>query len=265
MENDEKCTLLQAAAEIEAEYEKLSSLLLLPEICSDARLLAHYSRRQREILPVVAALTAYAKDESEVALDALRKEMLLLSALTAGGESSRAYRGAGVCVRLRDARILNKQEAPIDFWFFATDKLRAICPRDSSLSYEFYEDYLLAYLYGEGAFDLLSALTPDYFGAEGVRIAVFPILEIPSFSEEDVKVDVFLSGGKGGQNVNKVETAVRMTHLPTGIAVTCREERSQLQNKKRAMKLLRARVEKHYEEMQSALIEKAKKETYRAQ
>ena len=75
-------------------------------------------------------------------------------------------------------------------------------------------------------------------------VAVFP--EAEDFdvviNDNDLKIDVFRSGGAGGQNVNKVETAIRITHLPTNIVVQCQDERSQLKNKLSAMKVMRSRL-----------------------
>jgi peptide chain release factor 1 len=72
--------------------------------------------------------------------------------------------------------------------------------------------------------------------------------------EKDLKWDVFHSGGAGGQNVNKVATAVRVTHLPTGIVVQCQDERSQLKNKTKALMILKSRLLQIREEEQAAQI-----------
>ena len=77
-----------------------------------------------------------------------------------------------------------------------------------------------------------------------VTVAVLPEAEDVEvdLKEEELRIDIFHAGGHGGQNVNKVATAVRITHLPTGITAVCQDERSQLRNKQRALAVLKARL-----------------------
>ena len=77
--------------------------------------------------------------------------------------------------------------------------------------------------------------------------------------EKDLRIDIYHSGGAGGQNVNKVATAVRITHLPTNIVVQCQDERSQLKNRIKAMSVLRARLLQVKERAQAAEISDSRK------
>ena len=230
-------------------FDKLTTLLEYPEFNVDYNFSKKYLKELSDIKPIVDLYNTYLEFSDEKDRDLIIQD--INKELLKGRHDE--YDGIVIEIYSKDKEAANFVLSSY-FNYFKSNEYNVDLQKDKLIVFG-------ASIYSLYKVEMGTHIYLNHKEAQ-VQVLVLPYKDVNDYtvSLRDLKVDYFHSSGAGGQNINKVETAVRMTHKETGIVVQCQDERSQLQNKQRALELISKKVQDYYAKKINDDISKIRKD-----
>lgn len=251
--NKEVKSIEKLFAEVEDIKKKIADLVVMKELCDEGRETDLIDEAYEQIIQV------------KERLDALKIRTLLsgkyyncnaIMTIHSGAGGTEAQDWVEMLLRMYTMYANNN-----DFEFKIVDKLEGNDAGLKSVTFIISGENAYGKMKCEKGVHRLVRISP--FDAESKRHTSFASVDVipevnnqvsVKINNDDLKIDTYKSGGAGGQHINKTESAIRITHIPTGIIVTCQNERSQIQNRETALKILTAKLVSLEEEKKNAEI-----------